>query len=211
MMQFDAIADIRADVTHLDRLAFDRSTNRYKPIFKQCRWFLQSLHPDVVAGGNPSLSLLFDMNRLFEAYVASQLRKAAWTQGLQLREQGPQKYLIRREADDVQLFMMKPDMAIIDNKEVIAIADAKWKILDDSEKKMGISQSDLYQMAGYASRYCVDRLVLIYPRQQNLLNPIELQIQGLNASLTILPLEVVNQEGDNSHMNWVASCYQTLR
>lgn len=204
LMRFEAISDIRAEVSDLDQLVFDRATNRYKPVFEQCRWFLQSIHPDVVAGGTPSLALLFDMNRLFEAYVASQLRKAIWAKGLQLREQGPQKYLIRREADNAPLFMMKPDMAILDDGRVIAIADAKWKLLDDSERKMGISQADLYQMASYASRYGVARLALIYPRQKDLLNPINLQIHGVNAVLTILPVEVADQSTGTPLRTWLS-------
>lgn len=203
LMRFDAIGDIRAEVSDIDRLVFDRATSRYRPVFEQCRWFLQSLYPDVVAGGTPSLALLFDMNRLFEAYVASQLRKPVWAQGLQLREQGPQKYLIRREADGACLFMMKPDMAILDQKVVIAIADAKWKILDESDKKMGISQSDLYQMAGYASRYGVKRLALVYPQQQGLMNPIALQIHGVNAHLTIFPLNVTGNMDEGALASWL--------
>lgn len=70
------------------------------------------------------------------------------------------------------------------------VADAKWKILDDREKKLGISQSDLYQMAGYATRYRVDRLALIYPRQQWLKNFIEFEIQGTYSVLKIIPVDV---------------------
>lgn len=202
LMRFDAITDKRAVVADLDRLVFDRATTRYKPIFEQCRWFLQSLHPDVVAGGTPSLALLFDMNRLFEAYVASVLRKAVWSHGFQLREQGPQKYLVRREADDARLFMMKPDIAILGNKGVVAIADAKWKILEESDRKMGISQSDLYQMASYASRYGVKRLALVYPQQQGLMNPKELKIQGVNAYLTIIPLDVADRVNGDDLTSW---------
>lgn len=205
LMRFDGITDATADISDIDCLTFNRTTNRYKPLFEQCRWFLQSLHPDVVAGNAPALALLFDMNRLFEAYVASLLRKAVWGNGVQLREQGPQKYLVRRDDDDTQLFMMKPDMALLDNNSVIAIADAKWKLLDDSEKKMGISQADLYQMASYASRYGVERLALIYPRQMDLMNPVELKIQGIDASLTILPIDVTGQMNEIALSSWVTS------
>jgi len=83
------------------------------------------------------------MNRPFEIYIANQLRKTIWAKGIRVREQGPQKYLIRREADDTQLFMMKQDMAILDDRRVVALADAKWKLLNESAGKMGLSQADL--------------------------------------------------------------------
>lgn len=191
LMRFDAISDVKADLQMIDSLTFNRSTCRYEPIFKQCRWFLQGLHPDVIVGHNPCLTLLFDMNRLFESYVANVFRKLAWADGKRLREQGPQKYMLRRDDRNEQLFRMKPDMVFLDcDNRFAAIADAKWKILDDREKKLGISQSDLYQMAGYAMRYGVDQLALVYPKQQWLQNSIDLQLQGTSSTLKVIPVDV---------------------
>lgn len=192
LMRFDDIADVVVDVAVLDRLQFDRVTNRYEAIFTQCRWFLQGLHPDVTVGNAACLTLLFDMNRLFEAYVAASLRKRAWQKGLQLREQGPRKYMMLRNDRNEQLFLMKPDIVFLDsNMQPAAIADAKWKILDDREKKFGVSQSDLYQMVGYGLRYDVDNLALVYPKQKWLTESIELQVQGTATSLTIIPIDIV--------------------
>lgn len=194
LMRFDAITDVKTDIQVIDRLTFNRFTCRYEPIFKQCRWFLQGLHPDVLVGHDSCLTLLFDMNKLFESYVASILRKLAWKQGLRLREQGPQKYMVRRDDRNEQLFLMKPDMVFLDtSNRCTAIADAKWKLLDDREKKMGISQGDLYQMASYAMRYGVDRLALVYPKQQWLQTPIDLQLQGTSSMLKVVPVDVSPQ------------------
>ena len=83
------------------------------------------------------------------------------------------------------------DMVFLDSdKRFAAIADAKWKLLDDREKKLGISQSDLYQMAGYAMRYGVDRLALVYPKQQWLQNSVNLQLQGTSSTLKVIPVDV---------------------
>lgn len=192
LMRFDAITDVKANLSMIDSLAFNRSTCRYKAVLKQCRWFLQGLHPDVLVGHDSCLTLLFDMNKLFESYVAKILRKLAWTEGIDLREQGPQKYMVRRVDRNEKLFLMKPDMVFLDNhNRFAAIADAKWKMLDDREKKLGISQADLYQMAGYAMRYKVDRLALIYPKQQWLQHPVDLQIQGTSSILRIVPVDVL--------------------
>ena len=191
LMRFEAITDVKADLKMVDSLTFNRFTCRYKEIFKQCRWFLQGLHPDVLVGHDPCLTLLFDMNKLFESYVAIIFRKLAWAEGIRLREQGPQKYMVRRDDRNEQLFLMKPDMVFLDtDNRFVAIADAKWKMLDDREKKLGISQADLYQMAGYAMRYAVDRLALIYPKQQWLQNPVDLQFQGASSILRIVPVDV---------------------
>jgi 5-methylcytosine-specific restriction enzyme subunit McrC len=191
LMRFDEVSDTVVDVQTINNLDFNRSTSRYKPVFRQCRQFLEGLYPDVFVGQETCLSLLFNMNLLFELYVAKIFRKIAWQNELRLRVQGPQKFMVRRVDRNEQLFLMKPDMVFLDEgNRYVAIADAKWKILDDREKKLGVSQSDLYQMAGYAMRYKVDRLALIYPKQQWLQSPIELQLQGTNSILRIIPVDV---------------------
>jgi 5-methylcytosine-specific restriction enzyme subunit McrC len=193
LMRFDSIGDVAANLQMIDNLSFDRSTCRYESVFKQCRWFMQGLHPDVLVGRDSCITLLFDMNRLFESYVANILRKLAWTDGKRMREQGPQKYMVRREDRDEQLFLMKPDMVFLDSKNrILSIADAKWKILDDREKKLGISQADLYQMTGYAIRYNANQLALIYPKQKQLQNSIELQLQGSKVRVKIIPIDVTD-------------------
>ena len=191
LMHFDSISDFTVDVGVLDSLSFDRSTARYQPIFNQCRWFLEGVHPDVLAGKETCISLLFDMNKLFEAYVGYELRKKVWSHGLRVREQGPQKYFARRQDTDKDVFLMKPDFAFLNkNNQVMAIADAKWKILDESERKLGISQADLYQMESYASNYRVEELILAYPMQQKLTVPIQLMLKGSEANLSILPFDI---------------------
>ncbi len=198
LMRFDPISDFAADATLLDTLSFDRSTARYEPIFDQCRWFLEGLHPDVLAGNQTCVSLLFDMNQLFEAYVGAEMRKDAWSKGLRVREQGPQKYFARRQDTDDHVFMMKPDISFLnEHNQVVAIADAKWKILDEGEKKLGITQADLYQMESYASRYQVKDLILVYPMQQKLTMPIHLILKGSGATICILPFDVTTKRRVN--------------
>ena len=138
------------------------------------------------------------MNQLFESYVASVFKKLAWVAGKRMREQGPQKYMLKRDEKDQQLFLMKPDMTFLDNDDnCVAIADAKWKILDEREKKLGIAQGDLYQIASYAIRYGVDRLALVYPKQRWLQNAIELQIQGTTTTLHVIPIDVTSSSEPN--------------
>ena len=196
LMRFDPISDVAVDVGLLDSLSFDRSTARYEPIFDQCRWFLEGTHPDVMTGKETCVSLLFDMNKLFEAYVGAEMRKQAWGVGLRVREQGPQWYFAKREDTDKDVFMMKPDISLLNEKDQpVAIADAKWKILDAEDTRLGISQADLYQMESYASRYGVKHLLLIYPMQQNMTRPIRLTLMGSGATVNVIPLDVTGKHG----------------
>ena len=195
LMRFDPVSDSSVDSSSLDSLSFDRLTERYKPIFDQCGYFLKGFYPDVRAGKEPCLSVLFDMNRLFEAYVGLELRKEARKPGFRMREQGPQKYFARRQDSGKPVFRMKPDFSFMDKQDrAVGIADAKWKILDEKEKDLGITQADMYQMGSYASRYGVKRLALIYPMQKKLTKPVRLDLMGTGAKLHVLPVDLSEKE-----------------
>jgi len=191
LMHFADIQDINVDLNMIEQLYLDRSSQRYKPIFDQCRLFVQGLYPDVVAGHHTCISLLFDMNRLFESYVAHIMKKVALKQGKQMREQGPRKFMAFRSDNNEQAFMMKPDMVFIDPETgPFAIMDTKWKLLDDREKKLGISQNDMYQIAAYASRYNIKNLSLVYPYQQYLTSPLKFSLQRTQSTIKIIPVDI---------------------
>lgn len=197
-MRFDPISDRRINVRRLDSLDFDRLTERYESIFQWCRCFLEGYYPDVLGKGKSCLSVLFDMNRLFEAYIGTQLRRYARSEGLRVREQGPQRYFATRRYSDMSrkpVFRMKPDISLMDKEEnILCIADAKWKILDEEKNDLGITQVDLYQMEGYASVYGVKSLALIYPMQKNLTKPVRLTLMGSGATLHVLPVDLSKKE-----------------
>ena len=197
-MRFDPISDRRTNVKQLDSLNFDRITERYESIFQWCRCFLEGYYPDVLGKGKSCLSVLFDMNRLFEAYVGTQLRRDARSKGLRVREQGPQRYFATRRYPDMSrkpVFWMKPDISLMDKEEnILCIADAKWKVLDEEKNDLGITQSDLYQMGSYASRYRVDYLALVYPMQKKLTKPVQMTLMGSGATLHILPVDLSKKE-----------------
>lgn len=112
------------------------------------------------------MAFLFPMEKLFESFVSFWLKKCAKDFKVKTQESG--KYLLQDE-ENKDIFCLKPDI-IMRGKDRIIIVDTKWKIPDSSidEKKYGISQSDLYQMRAYASKYRLEskrvRVVLIYPQ-----------------------------------------------
>lgn len=209
--RFEPVSNSTVNIPMLDSLTFDRLTERYKPVFDQCRYFLEGLYPDVVTGKKNCLSLLFDMNSLFEDYVASELRPVARTQNLQVREQGPRKYFAVRENSGKHVFSMKPDFSFVnEKKQVVMIADAKWKILDEAEKDLNISQADIYQMGSYASRYEVKALVLFYPMQEKLTEPIKLTLLKENKSV-LTTLHVLSIDISGKRQNEVPFWNETLK
>ncbi len=91
-------------------------------------------------------------------------RPLAHEMGLTLGTQSPRKY---REDIQSNVFQMKPDITLLDQAgRAVLIADAKWKTLADDEKKLGVSQADMYQLSTYGSRYQCNSLAIVYPRIQ---------------------------------------------
>lgn len=193
-MAFDKISDEVINVDSFQQLNLNRSNMRYSSLIEQCKLFVQGLNPDVLAGGAKAYSLLFDMNRLFEAWVASTIRKPANAQGLRLKEQGPRKYLAYRKDADRNVFQMKPDIALLDHDDnVVLIGDAKWKLLSKDEIKLGISQPDLYQLIAYANRYDVKDLILYFPAQQGLQKLHQLEVHGVHqCNISIVCVDVLS-------------------
>jgi len=67
-----------------------------------------------------------------------------------------------RDADGTELFNLKPDI-VIGAPEIEAIIDTKYKQLDRTDRKLGVSQADLYQMYAYATKTNARRCMLLYP------------------------------------------------
>ena len=161
--RFDDVALQPVTPQDIARLTFDRMTKSWEPIFERAKWLLQGLFPDVRSGEMDGTCLLFNMERLFEAFLGAKLRQA-WQgtpDGFRIVLQGPQKSLAQSDAGHA--FRLHPDITVLDDGGVVRIFDAKWKRLDPKAPSSGVSPSDVYQLAAYASRYSCERVALVYP------------------------------------------------
>lgn len=127
----------------------------YKNILLWCKLFLNGFSFTPFAGDNHSYALLFDMNRLFEDFVAFMLKKQ--NPNISIHTQVSNRYLIKDERKDY--FLMRPDI-LIKLKDKTIIADTKYKIINDLSD---ISQADLYQVFAYATKFKASEVWLIYP------------------------------------------------
>lgn len=153
-----------------DRLIYDRKSEGYQDAIQLAKLILLKLNPQIQSGSAQVVAIFFDMNNLFERYVAKILRHKL-DPSLYLKEQGPQKDLLVNQGagfEGQKSFRLKPDMVVgerpISHDKFVSILDTKWKSLDDSEKKMGVSQADLYQLYTYAGEYECGYVALIYPK-----------------------------------------------
>ena len=143
----------------------------YEVILLWCKVFLGQKAFSPYVGSDKAIAFLFPMEKLFESFVSFWLKKCA--NGFSVKTQESSRFLLQDEKEkdkkNKDIFCLKPDI-VMRGKDRIIIVDTKWKIPDSSsdEKKYGISQSDLYQMWAYASKYRLESkkvsVVLIYPQ-----------------------------------------------
>ena len=167
MNVLDDVDDGRLDVADRERLQFNRQAERYRIAIEWARWILDLLSPSLRAGVQQAPALLFDMNRLFESAVASEVRRQLrWRPELSLETQDTSRYLASFVTlDRVEpAFQLRPDLAIRLGTTVIAIADTKWKVVGIDRRGRPLpSEADLYQAHAYASAFGCQELALVYP------------------------------------------------
>jgi len=153
------------------KLPRNRLSARYSRVLQLAAWIIQATGPDVHHGGQRGLSLLFDMNKLFEEYVGRMCQRVLTGSGLRVSLQGPVLHLATDEKDK-PAFNMRPDIVISLRDKPEMLVDTKWKRLEHTKWRDGVAQGDIYQMHAYARRYGVSEVVLFYPHHHGLTSEI---------------------------------------
>jgi 5-methylcytosine-specific restriction enzyme subunit McrC len=166
---FSDVSRVLMTTDEIAKLPRNRLTARYDRISQLAAWIIQAIGPEVHHGEQRGLSLLFDMNALFEEYVGRMCQRALKGPGFQANLQGPIRALAKDEKDKT-VFNLKPDIVISSGLKPEIVVDTKWKRLEHSKWHDGVAQSDIYQMHAYARRYGVSEVVLLYPHHQGLVN-----------------------------------------
>jgi 5-methylcytosine-specific restriction enzyme subunit McrC len=141
----------------------NRLFNNYKKILEWSEMFLLNKGFTNFSGATINQALLFPMERVFEKFVAFQIRRHSINHKISTQHH---KYHLVEKYDDKPKFRLKPDV-VATNEESCIIIDTKWKIIDENSKTSSIKQSDLYQLYAYGRKYLKGHnepvLFLIYP------------------------------------------------
>ena len=137
----------------------DRTNTAFHGLYHLAQFFLSKDWQSTTSGNTMTgFSLLFPMNDLFEKFVGRTMKR---TLGLPVHLQHQNRHALVNE-EGRPLFAMRPDI-VIDDADGPVVLDTKWKHLKPRDAKIGVEQSDVYQMLAYAHAYEARRLVLIYP------------------------------------------------
>ena len=160
LLLLDEVQSIEVTDSLFAKISFNRQNERFENIFHFCRLILGNRSPTVSSGKERSFSLLFDMNKVFERFIAAFLRERVMSNipDCKLYPQARQNRLplFQNEKNRGEL-LLEPDMLFHHKQsQDNLIIDTKWK----SGK---VSSSDLYQLYAYTQRYCCGQSVLLYP------------------------------------------------
>ena len=119
-------------------------------------------HQQTSAGSIQGHALLFEMNVLFEAYVARLLARALSGTDLSVSAQGGHRDCLCE--GDIGRFRTRPDLIIRRGSSINLIIDTKWKrITRVDDPKQGVNQGDVYQLMAYGRLYGCPHVVLLFP------------------------------------------------
>jgi 5-methylcytosine-specific restriction enzyme subunit McrC len=185
----------------LDRIEFTRLNERFEPAFQLARLFLEGQTVQLLAGGQRAYAFVFDMDRLFEQFVASllqtQVRRIipeAWADSLiELQGGTPKKYLVQPPyPTEKPLFPLEPDIVLKLMDIPILIIDTKNKALPPTKPYRAVAETDIYQMLAYAIQFRCQNVLLLYPRTygSEQTGPNLLQIEGASVRLFVATLNL---------------------
>lgn len=139
---FDEVEYKSVDINKLDRINFSRLNQRFKTSFEIAILLLKQSIP-LFSQDKKSFAFLFDMNALFEKFIAKIVKELDDNAKIQ-------------NQDNFNDLILKPDI-ILKNQ----IIDTKYKKIKSIED---IKQSDKLQAFAYGVNYRVDNVMLLYPR-----------------------------------------------
>lgn len=166
----DGVAEVHVTAQLFGEVRLHRHNQRYEPLLALCRMLFEGQAPTTDRGPNRTFSLLFDMNHLFERFLAGFFAREVMPHlpGWRLHVQAKNRSRFLLTSGGKGVLQLKPDMILERPDGSLLILDAKWKRLTPGRERSTIARDDLYQLYAYGQRYESDRNVLLYPWMEGL-------------------------------------------
>lgn len=152
LLHFPEMPDIKISEATFEKIILNRKSQRYQKALQISRLLLLQYHPDLSKGRNHVLALMFDMNELWEQFVAVSLRKQ---KGFIVHTQ-KRKYFWSPSKGSRRT--IRPDI-FIETDQGNYVLDTKWKLLTDNRP----SVEDIRQMYAYHHYFDAQKVALVYP------------------------------------------------
>lgn len=196
----------------------NRLNATYEPLLNLARLFLESGSLQLAHGRRQVHGFILDMNRLFESFVYSFINRhrasilpECWRRARILPQtSGACRHLA--STNGYQVFLLKPDISVVLDNSHLLVLDSKYKVLNRDEQKLGVSESDLYQMLAYIQRYRCPRIVLVYPQTAGMAEPIcqTFTIHGSPAVVDVATVDLTTDLGVPANIHGLVAQFRSI-
>jgi 5-methylcytosine-specific restriction enzyme subunit McrC len=151
LFEFQDYQQVNINKSHFDKLVTDRKTTPYLRAVDISKMIILNYSPNLNSGNDNMLTLLFDMNKLWEEYIYRILQKHKPT-GYQVSFQNSDKFWEHKT--------IRPDIVITNDQDENFVIDTKWKIVEANKP----ADDDLKQMFAYNLHWEAEKSMLLYPK-----------------------------------------------
>ena len=150
LFEFQEIENIEISEKHFRKIVFDRKNSDYQKAFDIAKIIILNYSPSLNYGSENLLTLLFDMNALWEEYIFRILQKHKKNEE-KVSRQDSKKFWKNK--------CIRPDIILQIGQKTFVI-DTKWKIIETNNP----SDEDLKQMFVYNLHWDAEKALLLYPK-----------------------------------------------
>lgn len=150
LFEFQDFENINIQKKHFNKIIIDRKNHDYQKAIDIAKIIILNYSPSLNYGSDNLLTLLFDMNTLWEEYIFRILQKHK-TDEIEVSFQNSDKFWENKR--------IRPDIVLKTKAETFVI-DTKWKII----KANNPSDDDLKQMFVYNLHWKAEKTLLLYPK-----------------------------------------------
>lgn len=150
LFDFQDFDNINIQKKHFEKIIIDRKNHDYQKAIDIAKIIILNYSPSLNYGNENLLTLLFDMNALWEEYIFRILQKHK-TDEIEVSFQNSDKFWESKR--------IRPDI-VLKTKDETFVIDTKWKIIEANNP----SDDDLKQMFVYNLHWEAEKTLLLYPK-----------------------------------------------
>jgi|SRR5690606_27686977 len=159
LFEFKDFKEVEIKSNHFDKIKFRRKNLPYLKALEIAKMIILNYSPNLNSGNTNMLTLLFDMNMLWEEYIFRVLQKHK-----------PESFTVSFQnkkdfwSNDIGTKTIRPDIVITkdetDGSDSMFVIDTKWKIRSSENP----DDDDLKQMFVYNLYWKAEKSLLLFPK-----------------------------------------------
>ncbi|MBL7704913.1 MAG: hypothetical protein JNM21_05120 [Taibaiella sp.] len=150
LLVFSDYKQVNIASSHFESIVYNRKNKVYSKAIEIAKMIILNYSSNLNGGKTLMLTLLFDMNNLWEEFIHKILHKHNF-QSLLINAQSSKTFWANKT--------IRPDI-VIEKESKTIVVDTKWKVIQNNNP----SDDDVKQMFAYNLVFKAERSYLLYPR-----------------------------------------------